>query len=197
MTLPVLSQLRQFLWSVALGSVLALLWVLLRALHTVQPRLTHFCDAVFSLILTPILLLFALYAGEGLFPVFFVPGILGGALLFLKIPGRYIEHAACAFFRIVFRFLHILFRLLRQFIRIFKKRRKKFFSFAKKSVMMDHAEEDAAAARMNVPGGNTYEIQTVVTADQTSHHTDCHRGSHNTRLPSGTAGRKGAIVRSL
>ena len=75
MSLPVAYQIEQFLWSVGLGAALALVWTLLRAARTLRPGLTHLCDALFGLLLTPTLLLFALYAGHGRFRLFFFPGM--------------------------------------------------------------------------------------------------------------------------
>ena len=100
MNLPVPFQLRQFLLAMGLGAALALLWTALRAVRSLFPRLLHLCDALFSLVLTPALLLLALYAGRGLFPIFFVPALLLGFFLFRKHskkPGAFILRRPPAF----------------------------------------------------------------------------------------------------
>ena len=123
MKLPVAFQLRQFLLAVAFGAALAVFWCFLRALRSLFPRLTPCCDAVFSLLLTPSLLLFALYAGKGKFPVFFVPSILSGFFLLKKVFGTALQ----ALFRLLLLPMHTA-------ATFFRKMRKKSFLLQKNGV---------------------------------------------------------------
>ena len=106
MSLPVAWQLEQFLWSMGLGAALALVWTMLRALRILRPGLTHLCDALFGLFLTPTLLLFALYAGHGRFRLFFFPGIAFGAALFFLLPGPFVLRIFLGFFRTFVKLFH-------------------------------------------------------------------------------------------
>lgn len=137
MNLPVVWQIGQFLWSVGLGAALALVWTLLRAMRTLRPGLTHLCDALFGLLLTPTLLLFALYAGHGQFRLFFFPGIALGAALFFLLPGPYVHRMFLAFFRISVKILHFVALPFSHAVKFFAKIEKNIFSFAKKWVMMN------------------------------------------------------------
>ena len=105
MSQPVLGQLRQFLLAAALGGGLAAFSTLLRAVRLLRPRLTHLCDALFGLVLTPALLLLALYAGAGRFRLFFVPALALGAAVFALPLGKPAERLFTALFRLAGRFL--------------------------------------------------------------------------------------------
>lgn len=170
MSQPVLGQLRQFLLAAVLGGGLAVFSTLLRAVRLLRPRLTHLCDALFGLVLTPALLLLALYAGAGRFRLFFVPALALGAAVFALPLGKPAERLFTALFRLAGRFLRRLGRLLFGPVNFFWKIAKKIFSFLKKSVMMDSVDAEAeAAAPKPFPGGSAHEVPAVVPGNEAHH----------------------------
>lgn len=87
MELPVLLQLQELLWALALGAGLGLLYDLLRPLRHGQWR-TALTDALYALLLLIALMLFALYAGRGRLRLFALAamGCTGGLWLWLVSP---------------------------------------------------------------------------------------------------------------
>ena len=70
---PVVFQLWQMGAAAVVGAAMALVYDVLRLLRRSWPRLTLPLDVVFVAVLTPSLLLLALYGGRGQFPLFFYP----------------------------------------------------------------------------------------------------------------------------
>ena len=189
MSLPVAWQIEQFLWSVGLGAALALVWTLLRAVRILRPGLTHLCDALFGLFLTPTLLLFTLYAGHGRFRLFFFPGIALGAALFFWLPGPFVLRMFLGIFRTFVKLFRCAAAPIVLAAKFFVKIEKNIFSFAKKWGMMNH-NHPAASDRRMPPGGNKHEVQTVV-ADDKNHRPPAHHRRHrHPGVPAGAVGGK-------
>ena len=126
MGIVISQQLRQFLCSILLGGVLALLYDLVRPLRTLGGSIFNgLLDALLSLTAVGTVFLFVM-AGDGELRLFILMGALGGAVLFFCLLSRPLQPVWAFWFRIFTAPFHILWKVLKKF-HVFCK---KLFSFS-------------------------------------------------------------------
>ena len=96
---PLLLQGGQFLWAVALGAALGVVYDLLRGLRRTLRGLTHLADLLFSLTVLISGLLLALYVGDGQYRLFLLLGTVLGATIYFLTLSRIFSAASCMIWR--------------------------------------------------------------------------------------------------
>lgn len=118
---PLLLQSGQFLWSVALGAALGIVYDLLRGLRRNLRGLTHLLDFVFSLTVLLSGLLLALFVGGGQYRLFMPLGTALGAAIYFLTLSRPVARLSCAFWRLITYPLRISGRYFKKICKKFRK----------------------------------------------------------------------------
>lgn len=171
---PVVSQALGFVWTLALGAGLGVLYDLLRGLRRSLRWLTPILDGLFALTLLTANVLFALTVGRGEFRLASLFGEAAGLTLWFLTLSRLFCRLSVAFWRGVTFPVRLLGRIVGVFLKKSRKKIKNLFSSARKSVTMIEARR-VRHLRTEEPEYATAQIITHYKADSSDAHGVCDR----------------------
>lgn len=155
---PVIFQLWQMGVAAAVGAALAVFYDVLRLIRRSLPRLTLPLDVLFVLVLLPTLLLLALYAGRGQFPLFFYPLLILGAWIYFRTLGRPLRRLLLALGCLVGRIFHFVSLPFCLLSKKSEKLKKYLFSSGRKWVRIKRKREHSAPVGRIDDGGTQDEV---------------------------------------
>ena len=150
---PVVFQLWQMGAAAVVGAAIALFYDVLRLLRRSWPRLTLPLDVVFVAVLTPSLLLLALYGGRGQFPLFFYPLLILGAWVYFHTVGPPLRRILTALGRLLRRFFRLAMVPFGLLSKKSKKLKKYLFSSGQKWVRIKSKRKHSAPMGCTTDGG--------------------------------------------
>ena len=150
---PVVFQLWQMGAAAVVGAAMTLFYDVLRLLRRSWPRLTLPLDVVFVAVLTPSLLLLALYGGRGQFPLFFYPLLILGAWVYFHTVGPPLRRILTALGRLLRRFFRLAMVPFGLLSKKSKKLKKYLFSSGQKWVRIKSKRKHSAPMGCTTDGG--------------------------------------------
>jgi spore cortex biosynthesis protein YabQ len=162
MQLPVPLQTLQFLLSAVMGIALGVHYDILRVLRGSRKWLTQLLDLWFCLTTLLLLLLFALYAGQGQFRLFFFLGTGIGAMLWFLTLSRPFRFVLGKFFHFLLLPARLLWQGTKKILKKITKMLKNLFSYAEKWSMIRKDKKQSVQNKQKQKGGRRNAVSEVI-----------------------------------